>query len=67
MTRVECTTSLVLIATTLGLWSIPPASAQVVETKESPTGVPESFIARNFPKNGDPDARRAALAQRGIT
>ncbi len=55
------------------LWSFalasasPTALAQDQEDKEAPTGVPENSIARNFPKNGDPDGQRAALAARGIT
>ena len=30
-------------------------------------GIPSGSIATNFPQNGDPDGRRKALAERGVT
>lgn len=43
------------------------ADGHAQDAKETPTGIPESSIARNFSDNLDPDGFRAALAQRGIT
>ena len=42
-----------------------PASAQ--NAAPDAAGIPADSIARNLPANGDPDGRRKALAERGIT